>query len=263
MDFLNPQFVDSVGKIGGLAAILILSLAFIALLIINSKSNAKSADNQTAIINQTAIMQASYNELFGRMVSMMGEMQTGAGERDKQIVAMNEIQRTGIAATEAQNKLLTDQNKLLTDLKVVTTTGHDFTRKLADAVVGSSSDTTTAVGAIGESLGNQITDLQKKLSDLIASIPGVVSEKTINSYSSMKQSFNELSKVFTPILQENQDLKTTLELREDTIKSLNALNLTLQAKLDDCLPPDKVVGHITPSENEEKPTNETSGSAAA
>jgi len=198
----------------------------------------KSNDNSTIYAGAIAVLAHS----VATQQAEDKERDKASAKRDEAITLIS----TGLA----------EQNAILNS-------GNELTRKLTATFTESVSDTTTAVGAVGETITTQINDMQVKLSNLIASIPGVVSEQTINSYSSMKQSFNELSKVFTPILQENQDLKTTLELREDTIKSLNALNLTLQAKLDDCQPPDKVVGYIAPPESEEKPTNETSGSVAA
>jgi hypothetical protein len=258
LDFLNPQFVDSLGKIGGLAALLILSLAFIYLLIINSKSNSKSSDNQTAIINQTAVMQASYNELFGRMVSMMGEMQVGARKRDEQINKINESFANGVVATNEQNKILNEQTVFLKQLKEETTSGHEFTKQLVASVVDGSKDTSAAVQSF-----------DKRLSEGFKSLPADVAHALDDSFKAIR---DDIAKLTDPDLA----TKVVEQLRPDVVAMFDKAlakcleeNAAMARELDcaDTAIDDtkqrleeaeraKVVGVIAPAPMEPKPGEE-------
>ena len=129
---------------------------------------------------------------------------------------------------------LKDQNELLKS-------GNELSRKLTETFSDSVSDTSTAVGAVGESLGAQMTEMEKKLVEIIDKLPAVFAEKTMNSHSAMKQSVVELSKditrVFAPVIAENNKLREEGKFLQDSITERDLQIKDLVKKLEDCPPP--------------------------
>jgi hypothetical protein len=173
------------------------------------------------------------------------QLQTLSGKRDAQMDAITEVIDTLSDGTKKQNSLLEDQNRKLDELAKINETGHVFTRNLVEAVTSTSTDTTSALGAMGDNIIKKLEDVQKNLADLMLSLPEMYAKQTINSYSAVKLSMVDLAKEITrlhaPVIQENQELREQCRLQEVQIVSLTQrLTAALEKKAEEPAPKDNI-----------------------
>lgn len=250
------QIIKALGAAGitglMLAVIIIVAIIVIPVFILarlGARNERARIDSNASLFKTMADNMTALTNTMTTLAQTQAGMQTGAARRDQQMERMSDIQADQVKAIAELKQATDHQTKVLES-------GHEFQRKVVETITSGASDTTAVVGELGESLGTQLTDMQTKLADLISTIPGIVAEKTINQHAATKQSIVELSKeitrVFTPVLLENKDLKSKLELREDTIKAQNDRIIDMQAKLDNCPPPADIV-HIVDKPADDAP----------
>lgn len=217
MDFLNPQFLDSVGKLGPLAVLLIVVLAFIAFLVINSKNNSKSNDNQTAIINQTGVMQNAYNDLMKQMLGMMGEMQSGAAERNKQIEGMAQVQ-------QATNTVIGDLKKVVEDHSTIVESTVKSHSILDEHVVSAFNDTSNAVSATGESVQQNSNANTEKIINEVKNLQTALENPDSVLRKDAKDHADRIIGAFKSLMEESAQKDTQIKTLTQRLFDLQAKN---------------------------------------
>ncbi len=189
-------------------------LSIIYLLIRNwGKKTGSDAAIMTALTNIVASLATNITKLTDNEL----EMQTGSRERDKQMNLM--IQSTK------------EQNERLDGIKNELTTGNKFTKDLYQATL----DNTTDTHAVFDSLTTHVTGTEANILAHIDTQAQRIVNNATESHSNLKQFISERTKsiedLFGKITSENEDLVAKVELRDDTIASLQSQLTTANEKL--------------------------------